>query len=116
MRWRFREERAMSLRHCDPTVILTAIAVCLLTLAQPAAATPDDDVDVSRVAAIWHLRHLDFNYNSPTTYYSCGALQEKLGSIMRAVGAAEQMAVQVQCTGGGLVRNARAHIAIVQPV
>lgn len=52
-----------------------------------APATPEQKALQDSVAAIWKDQEIDFFYHSQTAIYSCGALQSRVESILRAVGA-----------------------------
>ena len=70
------------------------VSVCLaaslyLTSAQGAAQEP--------VAAVWQSRKLSFSYSSATTVFSCSALASRVASILRALGARDDL--KVKATG-----------------
>jgi len=89
-------------------LVATAIAFVSM-LAVPAHADP-------AVQAIWRVQQLPFTYHSTRTAYSCSGLQEKIRSILRAVGAHESVIVEVHCPAGELLHSARASIAIATPI
>jgi hypothetical protein len=60
-----------------------------LTSAQGAAQEP--------VAAVWQPRKINFSYSSATTVFSCSALASRVASILRAVGARDDL--KVKATG-----------------
>jgi hypothetical protein len=64
------------------------IALALLVVsAQSAAQEP--------IAAVWQARNLSFIYSSATSIYSCSALRGRVASILRAVGARDDLQVRV---------------------
>lgn len=89
-------------------LVAAALAFAFL-LAAPAHAD-------RAVEAIWRVQQLPFNYHSTRTAYSCSGLQERIRAILRAVGAHESVAVEVQCLGGELLHSARASIAVATPI
>jgi hypothetical protein len=90
--------------------LLVATAIALVSmLAAPAHADP-------AVPAIWRVQQLPFTYYSARTAYSCSGLQEKIRSILQAVGAHEPVIVEIDCPAGELLRSARASISIATPI
>ncbi|MCE3286380.1 MAG: hypothetical protein K0R70_2636 [Steroidobacteraceae bacterium] len=47
------------------------------------------------VPAVWAERKLSFSYSSPTTIYSCRSMAGRVSSILRAVGARDDIQVRV---------------------
>lgn len=68
------------------------LALALLVLSIQAAAQ-------EQMAAVWKLRELSFVYGSSTAVYSCSALQARVASILRAVGARADVEVKVDHCG-----------------
>lgn len=64
------------------------LAVTLLLVSTQGAAQ-------ERTAAVWKWRELGFFYGSSTAIYSCGALQRRVASILRAIGARGDLEVKV---------------------
>ena len=63
--------------------------------AEPAAQEP--------IAAVWKEQRLNFLYSSATTVYSCSALAGRVSSILRAVGARDDVKVTVNdCSNSGV--------------
>lgn len=46
-------------------------------------------------AAVWKRKEVDFLYRSSLALYSCGALKDRVASIMRAIGARQDVQVRV---------------------
>lgn len=59
--------------------------------AAPAEAAPPP----SRITAVWKERRLSFNYGSASTVYECNAMEDRVASVMRAVGARDDVKVRV---------------------
>jgi len=64
------------------------IAVPLLAMSSGAAAQ-------EQTASIWKAQEINFTYSSSTSIYSCGALRSRVVSMLRAVGAHEDLKVSV---------------------
>jgi hypothetical protein len=67
--------------------------------AQPPAETP--------IPAVWKERRLSFTYGSSTNIYSCDALADRVASMMRAVGARDDVKVRVSNCSNDLMSDAR---------
>jgi hypothetical protein len=48
----------------------------------------------SRITAVWQERRLSFTYNSATSIYSCHALEARVASVLRAIGARDDIEVR----------------------
>jgi hypothetical protein len=72
-------------RRC-PSRLLAA-ALILLPVGIQAAQEP--------MAAVWKERKLSFSYSSTTTIYSCRSMAGRVSSILRAVGARDDIQVRV---------------------
>jgi hypothetical protein len=72
-------------------MVMLLFAACTATMAeeQPAGSPAEP------AAAIWKTQELSFTYSSATSVYSCGALRSRVISILRAVGANEDLKVSV---------------------
>jgi hypothetical protein len=66
---------------------LFAAALILLPVGIQAAQQP--------MAAVWKERKLSFSYSSQTTIYSCRSMAGRVSSILRAVGARDDIQVRV---------------------
>lgn len=101
-------------QRCTIPAMLAAVA----TLLCPYGSCADADVEnasADPVFAIWRIHRVDFVYHSPTVYYSCSALQAKIGAILRAVGAHTRVVVDVGCMGGNFVNHAFARVTLAVP-
>lgn len=64
----------------------------------PAAPDPSQGAvtqSPSRITAVWKERRLSFNYSSTSTIYSCNAMESRVASVLRAVGARDDVKVRV---------------------
>jgi hypothetical protein len=75
-----------------------------------------EPTDGDAVVAIWRMHQVEFVYHSASVYYACDALQEKIGDILRAVGAHQRIAVEVACGAGDLVNFTVARVTLAMPV
>lgn len=92
------------------------IAMCLLA-SGPSFATVATEAEASGpMPAIWQLKRIEFNYRSANIYYSCEGLRHKIGSILMAVGAREDVVVDVRCRPGGLTNDAITLITLAAPI
>jgi hypothetical protein len=110
-------ERAIHMQRCIPA-LAAAILVCCspVRFAHANANANADDADRDTVVAIWRTHQVDFVYRSTSVYYACGALQKKIGAILRAVGAHRRIAVDLRCARGELVNFAFARVTLATPV
>jgi hypothetical protein len=68
------------------------------------------------VDAIWHVHAIDLHFKSPTTYYYCDILQEKISSILRMVGAGDPMNIRARCSSGALINDTSVRVVVGVPV
>lgn len=47
------------------------------------------------IAAVWKVKEVSFSYRSSIAIYSCSALQDRVASILRAIGARDDLDVRV---------------------
>ena len=76
----------------------------------------DADAADGDVAAIWRIHQVEFVYRSANVYYACDSLQEKIGAILRAVGAHQRIVVNIGCANGDFVSFALVHLTLATPV
>ncbi|HEU4600552.1 MAG TPA: hypothetical protein VFS24_01220 [Steroidobacteraceae bacterium] len=73
---------------------LSSLSLLLVGLAAPilslSAAHPSDEPETT---AVWKDQRIDFYYRSSTAIYSCSALQGRIISILRTVGARDDLKV-----------------------
>jgi hypothetical protein len=80
-------------------------------------ARAEAPLDVTQaVDAIWRVRSVTFHFQSPTTFYYCDILQQRVADIMRAVGAGEPMDVRAKCSVGALINDTSIRIVAGLPV
>lgn len=70
---------------------------CAALLASALLVTTVRAVAQEPVPAVWQPRKLSFSYNSSTNIFSCSALAGRVSSILRAVGARDD--IQVKASG-----------------
>jgi hypothetical protein len=68
------------------------------------------------VAAIWRIHQVEFVYHSANVYYACDSLEEKIGAILRAVGAHQRIIVDIGCANGDFVSFALVRLTLATPV
>ena len=76
----------------------------------------DVDLHAPPMTAAWHLQRIEFNYRSTNIYYSCEGLRHKLVRIMEAIGAREDVRVDIRCRSGAVMNNATTMITVATPV
>lgn len=104
------------LRPLRVAPLAAAVLAALLSWSSLRANATTGEVLVDEtVDAIWRIQRFDFTYRSSTVYYSCRALQAKVGAILRAVGAHQRVAVDVRCMGGEFVRYAFVRVTLAVP-
>lgn len=100
--------------HRVATALAVAIAI-LAAVGTRAAALQQAPID-DAVDAIWRVRSVNFHFQSPTTYYYCDILQQRVADIMRAVGAGPQMDVKARCAVGALINDTTIRIVAGVPI
>jgi hypothetical protein len=94
-----------------------AIATCLMIAAAPSFGSDETHAGSAEpVSAIWKVQRIEFNYRSTSIYYSCDGLRHKITSIVTALGARENVNVDLRCRPGGLVNDAPTLITLATPV
>jgi hypothetical protein len=93
--------------------VLTMLVAAATAHAATAAAAVDLD---KAVDAIWRVRAITFHFQSPTTYYYCDILQQRVVDIMRSVGAGERMDVKARCSVGSLINDTTIRIVAGVPI
>ena len=92
---------------------------CALALAVAAPAQADFAMHASAqqpIQAIWRVQRLELEYHSANALYSCDGLEQKIRSILLAVGAHESTAVETRCGTGELINSAHVQIKVASPV
>jgi hypothetical protein len=86
----------------------TFAAICLGGLTLTASASE------ASIEAVWKPQRATFSFVSPTTFYSCGELENRLRSVLIVLGAHEEMVVdRSQCSRDG---GMRLHITFMSPI
>lgn len=87
--------------------------------AQAAQSRPDSASASAGESAVWVPKDLIFNYREFTTRYSCDGLQDRVKTLLRALGARSDMMVSgLGCTrlaGPDPLANVRIRINVLQP-
>jgi hypothetical protein len=96
--------------------VLTAVAALVVTLGACSANANTDVASGEPIDAIWRQHRVNFEFHSFNVRYSCEGLQHKLGMILKAMGAHRDVAVELNCPGGGLVASANALVTLKLPV
>jgi len=94
-------------------VVLGTLAY-VIAFAMPTAFCADEEV--AAVDAIWKVRSVSFRYFSPTTYYVCDTLRQRVADIMLEVGASELMYVQPKCMGSGFINDTSIRLVVGIPI
>lgn len=92
------------------------LAAAVTALALGAVARSDDIVAGDTVEAIWRVQSLSLEYSSAHSHYACDSLQEKVGDILRAVGAHDSIAIQTHCVSPGAQNQVSLRISLATPV
>jgi hypothetical protein len=95
--------------------VLSALAALVVTLGTSTASAHTEALS-EPVDAIWRQHRVSFDFHSFNVRYSCDGLQSKLSNILRAMGAHRDVAVEVNCQGGGLVTAANMLVTLKMPV
>ena len=85
-----RSEAADRLRPASAVLGLLLLMTGVQSAAQEPTAAAQEPI-----AAVWREQRLNFLYSSATTVYSCSALAGRVSSILRAVGARDDVKVTV---------------------
>ncbi|MGH8177376.1 MAG: hypothetical protein ACREV5_14035 [Steroidobacter sp.] len=89
---------------------LTAALLTSSAIARSAGEGPAQVID-----AVWKIQSFDFHYQGRGTTYSCGALRDRLRSILMGVGAQDTIIVRtIGCYD--LSDLARVHVIMASPV
>ena len=95
-------------KHVLMTMCLACSAHTLADVPAPEASGP--------VTAIWHVQRVAFNYRSGEIYYSCDSLRDKIASILKAVGARDNIDVDCAAAAGNLTNSATTMITVSSPI
>jgi len=92
------------------------IAMCLMVSAGQSLATAEVAEGAEPLTAIWKVQRVAFNYRSTNIFYSCDGLRHKIVNIVKALGARDNVSVDLRCRPGGLTNDAVSLITLVTPV
>jgi hypothetical protein len=76
----------------------------------------DVDQPAPPITAAWHLQHIEFNFRSTNIYYSCEGFRQKVVMIMKAIGARDDVNMDLRCRSGTLLNTAATIITVATPV
>lgn len=96
--------------------VLSVLATLVVTLGASTAGASSAAPLSEPIDAIWRQHHLAFDFHSFNVRYSCAGLQRKLSTLLRAMGAHSDVAVNVKCAGGWLVTSAQFMVTFKMPV
>jgi hypothetical protein len=98
--------------------VLAAVATLGLglTLSSVSAAARNVEALGEPVTAIWREHRIAFDYHSFNVRYSCSGLQKKLGSILKAVGAHDDLEVEINCAPDSFISSANMLVTLKLPV
>jgi hypothetical protein len=98
--------------------VLTAVAAIGLgmTIGSLPAMARSSEALAEPIDAIWRQHRVNFDYHSFNVRYSCDGLQSKVRSILKAMGAHQDLEVAVNCPSGGLVTSASLLLTLKLPV
>lgn len=68
------------------------------------------------VQAIWKRQEIDFFYQSFTTFYTCDGLEDRVETILRAVGAKDVKAIASGCFSNAPARTPHVRLVAKTPV
>lgn len=105
------QQAVRQLATAMPVAVILTICGVGRSAAQEEAVILNDAVD-----AIWRVHAIDFHFKSPTTYYYCDTLQEKISSILRVVGASDPMNIRARCSSGSLINDTNVRVVVGVPV
>ena len=71
------------------------LSLILLGTSLPAAAEAPKEAPAERKVAVWKVAEVGFSYRSSVAVYTCEALRDRVSSILRAIGARDDIDVKV---------------------
>jgi hypothetical protein len=95
--------------------VLSALAALVVMLGTSTASANTEASSTAPVDAIWRQHRVAFDFHSFNVRYSCEGLQRKLSSILQAMGAHSDVAVNIEC-GVGFVTSAQFMVTFKMPV
>ena len=107
------------MRHVRSISWLAAV-VALTSLsaaqAQEAGGQAPAQAQESALQAIWKRQEIDFFYQSFTTFYSCDGIEDRVETILRAVGAKDVKAIATGCMSNAPSRTPHVRIVAKTPI
>jgi hypothetical protein len=101
----------------DRLIGKAAISVCMLIFSGHGFAEQKAvDEAAQPMTSVWHLQKIEFNYRSTNIYYSCDGLRRKVVAIMKAIGARDDVSVDIRCRNGAITNDAMTMITLATPV
>ena len=73
------------------------VVLALATFAASFHAAAEDPVPAQEqpVAAVWKVREMDFIYRSSVAVFTCGAMKDRIQSVLRAIGARDDFSIDI---------------------
>jgi len=90
-----RSASSEGLRRSPALLALTLLAICGRAEGREQVATQEQIASQEPVAAVWKKHEIVFTYQSFIAIYSCDALEDRVASILYAVGARPDMEIKV---------------------
>lgn len=100
----------LTMRHIPSTLFLA-----LLTGVAGAAA-PTDGPASQPVQAVWKRHEIDFFYQGFTSIYTCDGIEDRVETLLKAVGAKDVKAIATGCIGSAPTRSPHVRIRAKTPV
>jgi len=95
--------------------VIAVAGLALLSLSTTTYATGDEVVSADPVEAVWRVQSLDFAYRGYTTAYSCSSLRQRVGNILKTLGARDTLTIRTwDCADPSY--SARLQITVSTPV
>lgn len=88
---------------------LVASMLTLLTVPALCAEAPP-------VQAVWKRQEINFFYQSFTTFYTCDGIEDRVETILRAVGAKDVKAIASGCFSNGPARSPHVRLVAKTPI
>ena len=104
------------LRQTVPQPAAAMLATILTICGIGHSAAQEEAVFDGAVDAIWHVYAIDLHFKSPTAYYYCDTLQDRVRSILRMVGAADPMKIRARCSSGALINDTSVRVVVGAPI
>jgi hypothetical protein len=96
--------------------VVSALAALVVTLGAGTVHANSEAASPETIDAIWRQHQMPFDFHSFNVRYSCEGLQHKLSSILQAMGAHSDVAMNLNCPSGALVASAQFMVTFKMPV